>query len=108
VVVHFARDGYETSALIAAVRPAFAVVDSRGQDGPDETILEHLMNDRRAPGLRVVVFGNSPSRTQKHSPRVFVITKTSLQLRDIAALIESVPVQRKFAGVPSLDQPPNQ
>ena len=108
VVVHFARDGYEASALIAAVRPAFAVVDSRGPDGLNETIIEHLMSDRRAPGLRVVVFGNSPSRAQGHSPRVFGITKTSLQLRDIVALIESVPVERKVVVVPRPDQPPNQ
>ena len=108
VAVHFARDGYEASELVAAVRPAFAVVDSRAPDGPDETILEHLMNDTRVPGLRVVVLGNSPSCARKHSPRLFVIAKTSLQLRDIAALIESVPVERKIAGVPRPDQPPNQ
>ena len=97
LAVHFARDGYEASSLVVTARPSFVVVDTRTPGMSVEGLLEHLLKDSRAPRLRVILYGESVPRLRDHASRVLAIVEAPLHLRDIAALIASVPVEHKQA-----------
>ena len=108
LAVHFARDGYEASSLVVTARPSFVVVDSRAHDMPVACLLDHLLNDSRAPWLRVILYGEVVPRLQYHASRVFAIVKAPLHLCDIAALIASVPVEHRQVAPDNRTDPENQ
>ena len=59
--------------------------------------LTHLLNDLRAPWLRLILYGKGVPSIQNHA-RVLAIVKAPLHLCDIAALVASVPVERRQAA----------
>lgn len=85
----FAADAYEASALMASDRPGFVVLDARGSGGLDLRLLDHLTNDPRAPGLRVILYG-SAAADRPISPRAHWLAKDRLSLRDIADSITAI------------------
>ncbi|MGD2216691.1 MAG: helix-turn-helix domain-containing protein [Gemmatimonadales bacterium] len=53
IVLRFARNAYEASAVVQSFLPGFAVVDQEVCAGGDEGLLASLANDPRLPGLKI-------------------------------------------------------
>jgi len=60
-----ARNGYETSGLIASCRPAFAVIDIDVLRKSDSGLLDFLRMDPRACGLRIIL-AQPPRKSAAH------------------------------------------
>ena len=73
-----------------------------------EGLLDHLLNDSRAPSIRVILYGKAIPRLQNHASRVLVIVKAPLHLCDIAALIASVSVEQRQVAPDNRTDPGNQ
>jgi hypothetical protein len=75
---------------------------------PVEGLLDHLLNDSRAPWLRVILYGEGVPGLHDHASRVFAIVNALLHLCDIAALIASVPVEHRQVTPEDRTAPANQ
>ncbi len=53
--VRFARNAYEASATIQDFQPGFAIIDSGLEVSEETELINSLVNDRRLPGLRVIL-----------------------------------------------------
>jgi excisionase family DNA binding protein len=97
VVLRFARNAYEASAVVEGFLPAFAVVDLEIPTAREGTLLESLGTDPRLPGLKTVVATASgrqgkANRIEK-SPFVVGRIEKPFDLSQIRSVIESFPVE---------------
>ncbi|MHC4672932.1 MAG: MerR family transcriptional regulator [Planctomycetota bacterium] len=96
IILRFARNAYQASAIIHDFRPALAVVDVESIPVRDTGILDSLASDSRVPGLRIAIV--VPSRmTGRKRPRpkndlVVGELEKPFGSRRIAAVIDSFPV----------------
>jgi excisionase family DNA binding protein len=98
IVVRFARNAYEASAIIQDFRPAFAVVDEGLLGNGESGLLDSLAGDSRVPGLRIILAvpprrSGRSKRGTKHDMIVSVLEKP-FTLRQIAEVISHFPVDR--------------
>jgi len=55
ISLHFARNGYDASTLVGALRPAMVVLDSRLLDIIEGSLAESIGRDDRVPGVKIFV-----------------------------------------------------
>lgn len=100
LVLRFARNAYEASALVEEFLPAFAIVDQDTHPALGG-LLESLARDRRLPGLKIVVARSRhvPPRPLGEAER-FVDRRITKPFgpRQIADVIESFPVEKLEPG----------
>ncbi len=96
VVLRFARNAYEASAIIHDLRPAFVAIDAEQIPEGDATLLDCLASDPRVPGLRIILMvsaGTAPARRSRpeHELPVSILEKP-FTVQEIAAVINRFPV----------------
>ena len=69
VILRFARNGYEASAIIHDFRPAFVAIDVERIPIDDIGLLDSLSNDPRIPGLKVILAA-PPGATRQERPKL--------------------------------------
>ncbi len=93
IALHFARNGYEASAVVAEFRPAFVVVDQEVVTGGEPGLLDCLASDRRVPGLKIVLAAEcGKASLGKRKDLVSVIEKP-FEKRTIADVSRRFPVE---------------
>ena len=95
--IHVARNAYEASALIAAVRPTFAVIDLEPLRGGEAGLLDCLYMDRRVCGLRIILA--EPSRKSGLQPPAHPGIVSTLRKpfgsQDLLRIVQSYRVETK-------------
>ena len=96
VVLRFARNAYEASAVIHDFRPAFAAVDAEYLAGGNSELLDCLSGDSRVPGVKVIIIvpPKTPGRRRrgfKHDLIVGVLERP-VGAQSVAELIDRLPV----------------
>ena len=101
--IHVARNGYEASAVIAAFRPTFAVIDSETLRGGEAGLLDCLHMDQRACGLRIILA--EPSRKSgirpPAHPGVVSTLRRPFGSRELLRIIQSYRVETRPQTPPS-------
>lgn len=96
VTLRFARNAYAASAIIHDFRPAFVLLDVERIQAEDSRLLDSLASDPRVPGLKVILVVPEGTRDREyewsHHDLVVDVLEKSPTIRDIAAMIESFPV----------------
>jgi len=90
--VHFARNGYEACALVGTLRPAFVVVDTLVLEAGEHDLLDCLRQDRRVPGMKIVV-AVPASDAQGTGPAGGAVFKKPISYNRLFELIQSYPVE---------------
>jgi len=98
ISLRFARNGYETSAIIGDFRPAFVVVDEEVVIGGEPGLLDCLAGDPRVPGLKIVLAAESGTASLGSRKDVVRVIEKPFDKRGIAAVIHSFPVEALPAG----------
>ncbi len=97
MVLRFARNAYDASAVVERFLPAFAVVDLEIPGAREGSLLESLGKDPRLPGLKTVIAvgpgrQGSTNRVER-SPFVVGRIEKPFDLSQIRSVIESFPVE---------------
>ncbi|MBS1856558.1 MAG: excisionase family DNA-binding protein [Acidobacteria bacterium] len=96
LTLRFARNAYEASAVIAAFRAAFVVVDDDLIADGQHDLIDHLIADTRLPGVRIVLGvsggGGARPRVPLHDGVVSVVEKPFGQDR-IVEVVGQFPVE---------------
>lgn len=96
LVLRFARSGYEASAVVQQFHPGFVVVDCDSVADGGDALVRCLSDDRRVPGLRVILAARPGSRRRKTAagadrPVAGVLSKP-FGARLLESVIEAIPV----------------
>ena len=101
VHVRFAANGYEASAVIQELRPAFVVVDHALIRSGEAKLLDRLEEDPRIPGVRAIlaVDKGKAGRARAAVERSVVVgvVEKPFGLEEVASVIDAFPVE---AGAP--------
>jgi DNA-binding response OmpR family regulator len=97
IVLRFARNAYEASAVVETFLPAFAIVDLETSAAKENGLLESLSRDPRLPGLKTVVAvrNGRSNRLSKLGEGSFASGRIEkpFELHHIQAVIDSFPVE---------------
>jgi excisionase family DNA binding protein len=98
VAVTFARNAYEAARGVAAIWPALVVIDDEVDRGGGLELLENLVSDRVAFGLRVVYAVASESRrsaleSAKHRGALVAILQKPFGVEAIREILAEIPVE---------------
>ncbi len=97
IVLRFARNAYEASAVVETFLPAFAVVDLETSAARENGLLESLGRDPRLPGLKTVVAVRRGRSNRKGNlngnPFISGRIEKPFDLAQIQAVIDSFPVE---------------
>ena len=96
VVLRFARNSYEASAIISSFRPAFAVVDQAVSAKAETGLLDSLASDPRVPGLKIILGirqGTGGRRREKPGKNIVGVLEKPFDRGRIAAVIDRFPVE---------------
>jgi excisionase family DNA binding protein len=95
--LRFAEDGYEASAVIHDMRPAFVVLDHDLLKDGETALLDRLASDARLPGVRVVLAARKGrlrrAKAEVANQIVVRILEKPFGLGRIAAVIDAFPVE---------------
>ncbi len=97
IVVRFAQNAYEASAVVESFIPAFAIVDLETSAAKENGLLESLSRDPRLPGLKTIVAvrNGRSKRTGELGEGSFALGRIEkpFDLQHIQSVIDSFPVE---------------
>lgn len=102
VAIRFARDGYETSALLPGLRPTFVVVDEEVIRAGEPRLLDALAADLRVPGIKIILaVSPGKSRRREIGKLVAGVIEKPFDVEGIAAVVRRFPIESLTLGVRS-------
>jgi excisionase family DNA binding protein len=100
VSLRFARNGYETSAIVGEFRPIFVIVDEEMVLAGEPGLLDCLSCDPRVAGLKIVLAAEPGGGTRLGNRKdVLCVIEKPFDRRKIADVVQTLPVEAVPAGM---------
>lgn len=94
VSLRFARNAYETSAMVGEFRPIFVIVDEEMVLAGEPGLLDCLSCDRRVAGLRIVLVTEPGGGARLGNRKdVLCVVEKPLDRRKIVDVVQTLPVE---------------